>query len=132
LKNNSVIGFRETFMALGNFKTKMKIHNGFYPLEGEIKGGQETTYLLPKKNKYYEEIKTICEQHNIKLIAFTAPYCQNNLSYAGFVEKLVRIYPEIKRYDQVVVDDKFFSSCGHMNKAGAEIFTTYLIEKEKL
>ena len=57
---------------------------------------------------------------------------QKKSSYAGFVEKLVRIYPEIKRYDQVVVDDKFFSSCGHMNKAGAEIFTTYLIEKEKL
>lgn len=132
LKNSTVIGFRESFMAMGNFKTKMKDHNGFYPLDGMTEKGSETSNFRPKRNKYYEEIKTICKKNKIRLIAITTPYCQNNVSYTRFVEKLVHIYPEIKRYDQVVTDNKFFSTCGHMNKVGAEIFTEYIIEKEKL
>jgi hypothetical protein len=38
-----------------------------------------------------------------------------------------KAYPEIYNYENVVVEDYYFSSCGHMNDRGARKFTEIVI-----
>ena len=45
-----------------------------------------------------------------------------------YFEKVNKLYPEIHNYENVVLDDKYFSSCGHMNDMGAKLFTAKVIE----
>ena len=44
-------------------------------------------------------------------------------------EKSNKIYPEIHNLENVVEGDQYFSSCGHMNDAGARMFTEVVIER---
>ena len=69
----------------------------------------------------------MCHQNNINLIALTTPICENvkNRAYFAAVKKL---YPEIHNYEDVVTKSQYFSSCGHMNEAGATIFTQHVID----
>ena len=48
--------------------------------------------------------------------------CENVVGM-NYFEKVHKAYPEIYNYKDIVNDDVFFSSCGHMNKKGASIFT---------
>jgi hypothetical protein len=43
-----------------------------------------------------------------------------NRSYFDHIQS---VYPEIRRFENAVTDDAYFSTCGHMNKAGAVEFT---------
>ena len=43
-------------------------------------------------------------------------------------EKIKNIYPEVHNCEHYVTEDKYFSSCGHMNEAGARVFTAKIIE----
>ena len=83
--------------------------------------------LKPIQNKYYEEIKQICSANNIKLIAVMTPMCSNTKGLDYF-KKVSNIYPEIHNYENVVNDDQYFSSCGHMNDTGARLFTARIIK----
>jgi hypothetical protein len=84
--------------------------------------------LKPIRNKYYEEIKQICKQNNYNLIAVMTPMC-SNVKGLDYFEKSNKIYHEIHNLENVVQGDQYFSSCGHMNDAGARIFTEVVIEK---
>ena len=44
------------------------------------------------------------------------------------MNKIKNIYPEVHNYENSITDDKYFSSCGHMNKEGARVFTAKIIE----
>jgi hypothetical protein len=44
-----------------------------------------------------------------------------------YFDKVHKIYPEIHNYEDVVQEDKCFSSCGHLNDAGARLFTTRIL-----
>jgi hypothetical protein len=37
----------------------------------------------------------------------------------NYFEKVQKSYPEIHNYENAVVENKYFSSCGHMNDEGA-------------
>ncbi|WP_395043419.1 hypothetical protein [Flavobacterium sp.] len=123
----SKIGFREMFFASIHKKSKDFDHFGYYPLyEKNSVLKLDISKYYPKKNKSYELIKKICQQNNINLITLTTPICTgcNNREYFKNVKKL---YPEIHNYENIVTDDKYFSSCGHMNDKGAKIFTSKII-----
>ncbi|MDI1303420.1 MAG: hypothetical protein PSX42_00955, partial [bacterium] len=77
-------------------------------------------------NKYYEEIKQICKANNINLIAVMTPMC-SNVKGLDYFQKVNAIYPEIHNYENVVQGDQYFSSCGHMNDTGAQLFTNIII-----
>ena len=77
-------------------------------------------------NKYYEEIKRICKTNNIKLIAVMTPMCENVVGM-NYFEKVQKAYPEIHNYENAVMENKYFSSCGHMNDSGARMFTARII-----
>jgi hypothetical protein len=103
-------------------------NGGFYALKGNNgKMKNNLSALKPIQNKYYEEIKQICADNKINLIAVMTPMC-NNTKGLDYFKKANKIYPEIHNYENIVDNDKYFSSCGHMNNEGARLFTSRIIK----
>ncbi len=118
------VGFREMYASLVHKRTNNLDNDGFHPLESH--GGKmipaDLSKYYPKKNVAYEEIKAICKANNIRLIAMTTPMCMSTIN-RDYFNHINSVYPEIYHFENAVTDDKYFSTCGHMNKAGAEAFT---------
>jgi hypothetical protein len=127
IENDTKIGFREMFFSLVGKKSNALDNFGYFPLRGK---GKKMSYDLtdysPKRNVAYEEIKTICQKNNIHLIAISTPMCQECDSYVYF-KNIKSVYPEVYNYENKVTDDKYFSSCGHMNIEGATLFTNIIL-----
>ncbi|MFV8372605.1 hypothetical protein [Flavobacterium sp. LB2P74] len=121
------IGFREAYKTAIAATTNSLNHLGYYPL-GNKKGNMKNNIanLKPLHNKYYEEIKQICTTNQINLIVVTTPMCSTVIGMDYF-EKVIKMYPEIHNYEGVVQGDGYFSSCGHLNDAGAKKFTSIVI-----
>lgn len=118
------VGFREMFETAIHKKTNALDNDGFYPLlqnERPMIPADLSKYY-PKKNKSYDDIKKICKENNINLIAITTPICKSTINRAYFNE-IKLIYPEIRNFENAVTDDKYFATCGHMNQKGAIEFT---------
>jgi hypothetical protein len=129
IKYDSKIGFREMVFTAIHKKTNALDNLGFYPLEKHKNGNMKNDIraLKPLHNKYYEEIKQLCKANNINLITVMTPMCENTKGIDYF-EKVQQMYPEIHNYENVVQEDKYFSSCGHMNDAGARLFTARILK----
>lgn len=130
IKYETKIGFRETFFTAIHKKTNALDNLGYYPLEENKKGNMKNNIVNLKPlphNKYYEEIKNICKSNNIKFIPVMTPMCENVKGMNYFV-KIRKAYPEIHNYENVVIENKYFSSCGHMNDTGARKFTTIILK----
>ena len=124
------IGFREMFFTAIHKKTNVLDNLGFYPLEKNKKGNMKNNIVNLKPlvhNKYYEEIKQICKANKINFIAVMTPMCEN-VKGIEYFDKVKKMYPEIHNYENVVVEDKYFSSCGHMNDTGARLFTARILK----
>ncbi|WP_125722371.1 hypothetical protein [Flavobacterium ustbae] len=130
IKYDGKIGFREVYKIASNEKTNTIDNLGYYPLQKHKNGNMKNNIVnlnpLPH-NKYYEEIKSLCKSHNINFIAVMTPMCEN-VEGMNYFDKVKKAYPEIHNYEGVVVENKYFSSCGHMNDAGAKIFTTRILK----
>lgn len=124
------IGFREMFFNLIHKKTSHLFNNGYHPLTTNKPGNMKNDIraLKPIRNKYYEEIKAVCKANNYQLITVMTPMC-SNVKGLDYFEKANAIYPEIHNLENVVEGDQYFSSCGHMNDAGARLFTTEVIHR---
>ena len=127
IENDAKIGFREMFASLAHKKSNALQNFGYYPLR---KYGKNMSFDIseysPKKNVAYEEIKAICKKNNIHLIAIASPMCQECPSDTYF-NAIKSVYPEVYNYEDKVTDDKYFSTCGHMNVEGATLFTTIIL-----
>lgn len=124
------IGFREMFFNAIHKKTIHLNNLGYNPLDGVENGNMKNNIVklnpLPH-NKYYEEIKSICKANNINLIVVMTPMCEN-VKGMNYFEKVKKAYPEIHNYENAVVENKYFSSCGHMNDTGARMFTARILK----
>ncbi|PAM94221.1 hypothetical protein B4N84_14220 [Flavobacterium sp. IR1] len=130
LKYETKIGFREAFYTAVHKKTNALDNFGYYPLKKHKNGNMKNNIVALNPlihNKYYEEIKSICKTNNIKLITVMTPMC-SNVKGMNYFDKVKKAYPEIYNYENVVVDDKYFSSCGHMTDEGARIFTARILK----
>ena len=118
------IGFREMYYSLIHKRTNALENEGFNPLVSNQHPliPADLSKYAPKRNKSYEEIKKICLANHINLIAITTPMCMETIN-RDYFNHLNQIYPEIRRFENAVTDDKYFSTCGHMNKDGATEFT---------
>lgn len=118
------IGFREWYQSATHKRTNALDNDGFYPLLKNQRPmvAADLSKYSPKKNAAYEEIKSICKKHNINLIAISTPMCMSTIN-RDYFKQLQKVYPEIRSFEDAVTDDKYFSTCGHMNKEGAEEFT---------
>ncbi len=126
---DSQIGFREMILNFLHKETSHLQHLGYHPL-GNKKGRMKNDLINLKpllRNKYYEEIKQLCVANKINFIAVMTPMCENTKGI-NYFEKVKAIYPEIHNYENVVVEDRYFSSCGHMNDTGARLFTAKIIQ----
>lgn len=130
IKYDTKIGFRETFFTAIHKKTNALDNLGYYPLEKHKNGNMKNNIVnlnpLPH-NKYYEEIKEICKANKINFIAVMTPMCENVVGM-NYFDKVKKAYPEIHNYENTVVEDKYFSSCGHMTDTGARMFTSRIIK----
>lgn len=129
LKFETRIGFRETFFTVIQKKSKLLEEGGYYSL-GTTKGNMKNniTNLDPlSHNKSYEEIKALCKTNNINFIAIMTPMCEN-VTGMNYFDKVHKAYPEIHNYENAVVENKYFSSCGHMNDQGARMFTARILK----
>lgn len=123
------VGFREMYYSAIHKKTNALDNDGFYPLKsvpGKMVPADLSKYY-PKRNIGYEEIKAICKKNNINLIAVTTPMCMSTINREYF-DHINSVYPEIHRFENAVTDDKYFSTCGHMNNAGAIEFTKVIFK----
>lgn len=118
------IGFKEAFNSAIHKKTNALDNDGFYPLVKNDKHliPADLSKYYPKRNKGYEQIKAICKKNNIHLIAITTPMCMSTIN-RDYFNHIKEVYPEIHNFENAVTDDKYFASCGHMNKEGAIKFT---------
>ena len=126
---DALIGFREMYQTATGKPTNILDNQGYHPLTNNKPGNMKNDIraLKPIRNKYYEEIKQICKQNNYNLIAVMTPMC-SNVKGLDYFEKANQIYPEIHNLENVVQGDQYFSSCGHMNDAGARMFTEVVLE----
>ena len=118
------IGFREMYYSGIHKKTNVLENDGFHPLtvnERPMVPADLSKYY-PKKNIAYEEIKAICKKNNIRLLAITTPMCKTTIN-RDYFNQIKLVYPEIYNFENAVTDDKYFATCGHLNKDGAVEFT---------
>ncbi|MFB3389159.1 hypothetical protein [Flavobacterium sp. LAR06] len=129
IRYETKIGVREVFFTAIHKKTNQLENFGYHPLQKHKNGNMKNNIvnLNPlSHNKYYEEIKNICKVNNINFIAVMTPMCEN-VTGMNYFDKVKKFYPEIHNYENVVKEDKYFSSCGHMTDEGAKIFTGRII-----
>ena len=128
LKFDEKIGFRAWYKTAIDEPTNVLYHKGYYPLGKKPNANMKNNIenLKPLRNRYFEEIKQICEANSINLIAVTTPMC-SNVKGMEYFKKVKALYPEIKEYEHVVTGDQYFSSCGHLNDKGARLFTAKII-----
>jgi hypothetical protein len=126
----SQIGFLELMKTIAHEPSTTLANRGYYPLPTNKKGNMKNDYraLKPLHNRYYEQIKKLCMQHHIQLITVTTPVCEN-VKGMDYFQKVQSLYPEIYNCEDFVQDDRYFSSCGHLNDAGARLFTQKIISK---
>ncbi|MEP6803031.1 MAG: hypothetical protein ABI892_00805 [Flavobacterium sp.] len=130
IKYDSKIGFREILKIEYGERTNALDNLGYYPLEKHKNGNMKNNIanLNPlKHNKYYEEIKNICKVNHINFIPIMTPMCEN-VTGMDYFDKVKKAYPEIHNYENVVVENKYFSSCGHLTDQGAKMFTERIIK----
>lgn len=130
IKYDTKIGFRETFFTAIHKKTNALDNLGYYPLEKHKNGNMKNNIVNLNPllhNKYYEEIKEICKANKINFIAVMTPMCENVVGM-NYFDKVKKAYPEIHNYENIVVEDKYFSSCGHMTDTGARMFTSRIVK----
>jgi hypothetical protein len=128
IEYGTAIGFRETWDAWTEKPNVLLQNGGYYPLKSIGKNMKNSLNgLKPIRNASYEKIKLLCKKNNIQLIAVTTPICENTTNRAYF-DLVTKIYPEIIRYDTVVKDDKYFSTCGHLNIEGATILSKKVLK----
>lgn len=127
LKYDSKIGFREAFFSGINKKSKELDFGGFSALTSKYDNSVENLEKNPLRNIYYEELRETCKKNNINLVALMMPVCENAVGMNYFA-KVKKMYPEVYNYENVVREDRYFKSCGHMNDIGAKIFTAKILK----
>jgi len=128
MEYGTAIGFGETWDTWTEKPNVLLQNGGYYPLKSRGKNMKNSLNgLKPIRNVSYEKIKALCKKNKIQLIALTTPICENTLNRAYF-EQVTKLYPEIIRFDTVVNDDKYFSTCGHLNVEGATILSKKVLK----
>lgn len=122
------IGFREMFFSAINKKSNDLDQFGYYPLLSQTNDMKyDLSKRKPIRNVAFDEMMQICKKNNINLIAITTPICQNTVNF-NYFKQIKEVYPEVRNYEQVIQEDRYFSSCGHLNNEGAKLFTQYIIK----
>lgn len=125
--NDKMVGIRELILQLVKKPPAIDLSNGFDPKEGigqNISGGFPNKLI--EENAQLDALKSIAGD---RLVLFTAPYCKNTTNREEFMELLQSREPSLRSYIDLFDDKpKYFSNCGHLNKEGAQAFTTTITQ----
>lgn len=126
---DSKIGIRELALTLAQKSTKSMATNGYVALDNVMNAPEKDVFDVKfiTKNKYYNEIKTICKNHQAQLIGFEAPFC-DAVETQNYFGKLKQSIPELYDYSEAIPADSLYSSCGHLNHKGAVEFTKLILK----
>jgi hypothetical protein len=129
--NDPKIGFREVFFSILNKKPKTNPSIGFTPKFGSKLPFVENSFpkQIRNNNVVLNEIIEICQQNNIQLITFIAPYCSKTKN-SSYIKQLKVKLPNLIDLS-IGYNDSLFFNCGHLNNIGANIFTTNLYNETK-
>lgn len=118
------IGFREWYKMITHEKSNALGFDGFNALKSNQRPmiAADLSKYYPKKNIGYEQIKLICKQNSIRLLAVTTPICLETIN-RNYFKEIKNSYPEVINFENAVTDQKYFSTCGHLNELGAIEFT---------
>jgi hypothetical protein len=122
------IGFREFVLNVAKKHGNALDEKGYAPLYGST---IVNNYYLPEtivaKNKTFDKIKKFCNDNNIDVVFFCAPFC-SKAKNMDFIDKLKTKIPELKDFSRAVDNPKMFQNCSHLNDEGARYFTEVLID----
>ena len=79
-------------------------------------------------NKSFTEIDSMCIANNINVTYFCSPFC-SNLKSNGYIDKLKSKISNFEDFSSAVTNDSLFENCNHLNKAGAEVFSSILVKR---
>lgn len=126
MKNDKVIGFRESLFSFFNKKPGFDPQNGFLPQQGNgflIAGNLPSNII--NNNMALEKMKTIF-QNNSQFKFFTAPYC-HLVKNREFVDLLKEKEPSLYNFVGIFdTNPEYFANCGHLNEEGAKEFSKIL------
>ncbi|MDT0645323.1 hypothetical protein RM545_01360 [Zunongwangia sp. F260] len=126
---DKVVGIREATASTLRLNQNTNINVGFFPKQGI---GKAVDGIFPKSIKSRSTEIDLMQEHylntNTNIEFFTAPYCKD-VKNREFIEKLQLKLPRLRNYIAIFDDkEEFFFNCGHLNEAGANVFTKRLIE----
>jgi hypothetical protein len=124
--NDYAIGFRTALLHIVDRK-KINFADGFDPREDTFTDiAKPLPDTIVKLNPTFNKIQAFCQRHNIDVVYYTAPYC-DNFSDSRFSDLLKQKIPQLRDYSKALTEKKYFRDCRHLKTAGAEIFTRMLI-----
>ncbi len=126
---DKVVGIREATASLLKLKHNTNIEIGFFPKQGIGKAVAGTfPETIQDKSPELNQMQELYKNTNTKFEFFTAPYCAE-VKNRDFMDKVQLKLPRLHNYIALFDDkDEYFFNCGHLNEAGAEVFTKTLVE----
>ena len=126
---DKVVGIREATASFLKLSQNTNIEIGFLPKQGigkAVAGSFPET--IKDKSPELTQMQELYKNTNTKLDFFTAPYCKE-VKNRNFMDKVQLKLPGLHNYFEMFDDkDEYFFNCGHLNEAGARVFTKTLVE----
>lgn len=127
MKFDKAIGIRELYASFLKRKTNIDLELGFSPKQGigdQVAGSFPET--IKNTSEELDQMIKLYKNTNTKIEFFTAPYCKA-IKNRDFINKVQLKVPGLHNYINIFDDkDEYFFDCGHLNGAGAEVFTKIL------
>ncbi len=128
---DKVVGIREATASFIKLKHNTNIEIGFSPNQG-VGTNLPKNFSFPKTindiSPELTQMQELYKKTKTPIDFFTAPYCSKvkNRDFMDKVQlKLLGLHNYIDLFDE---KDEYFFDCGHLNEAGAEVFTKTLVE----
>lgn len=127
---DKIVGLREALASFLKLRQNTNIEIGFSPNQGlgtEVPESFSFPESISNSSPEISEMQELYKNSHTNIEYFTAPYCKE-VKNRDFIEKIQLKLPDLHNYiDLFDKKDEYFFNCGHLNEAGAEIFTRTLV-----
>jgi len=126
---DKVVGIRKASASFLKLRQNNVIEIGFSPRHGIGKAmAGSFPETIKDKSPELTQMQELYKDTNTRLEFFTAPYCKG-VKNRNFMDEVQLKLPGLHNYIDLFDDkDEYFFNCGHLNEAGAGVFTKTLVE----
>jgi hypothetical protein len=122
-------GLREVVSNLNKIKNLYECNKGFAPLNGsDLNSKFELPKNLAASNIYFQQLKEYCTKNNIKVTYFCGAI-RNDTKHTDFILKLKERIPDLIDLSNAIDDKYLFKDNLHLNKNGANVFSTKIVSE---